>query len=416
MAHTPTHATGTGTGALNGYRVLDLTRVLAGPYCTQTLGDLGAEIIKIENPAGGDETRRWAPFLSGGESAYFFMANRNKKSVAIDIATAPGQALVRRLAATSDVLVENFRTGALKKFGLDYDDLRASNPALVYCSISGYGRHSPMADRPGYDFIAQAEGGMMSLTGDIDGEPVKTAVAVTDLFAGMNATQAILAALLARGRTGRGQHLDIALLDGQIAGLVNVASEYFATGQRPRRHGNSHPSIVPYQVFRASDDHFVLTIGNDQQFATLCQQVLERPELALDPLYASNRDRVRERATLVPLLAGIFGEQPAAHWLERLHRASLPAARIRQVPEALAAPEVLARGMVQRALHPTAGTISLVGSPLKLSDTPVREPEAPPLLGQHTRVILEKSLGLAPQTVTELETAGVIKNWIPTPP
>lgn len=403
-----TNNTAPAPGALAGMRVLDLTRVLAGPACTQTLGDLGADVIKIEHPRGGDDTRRWAPFLADGESAYFLMANRNKRSVAIDISTPEGQALVRRLAAVSDILVENYRAGALARYGLDYEDLRGDHPGLIYCSISGYGRHSPMADRPGYDFIAQAEGGMMSVTGSPDGEPVKTAVAVTDLFAGMNATQAILAALVARLRTGQGQHIDIALLDGQVAALVNVASEYLATGESPKRHGNAHPSIVPYQAFRAADDHFVLTIGNDLQFATLCREVIDRPELALDPLYATNMARVRERGTLVPLLAGIFRSQSASYWLDRLHRASLPAARIRSVPQALSAPEVLARGMVQEVQHPTSGAIRLVCSPLKLSGTPVRAPDAPPLLGQHTRVVLNELLKLSPQSLSDLQARGVI--------
>jgi len=366
---------------------------------------------RIESGEHGERRLTWSALdglLADGESAYFLMANRNKRSVAIDLSRPEGQALVRRLALSSDILVENFRTGALAKFGLDYEDLRRDHPGLIYCSISGYGRQSPMAHRPGYDFIAQAEGGMMSVTGSPDGEPVKTAVAVTDLFAGMNAAQAILAALVARLRTGQGQHIDIALLDGQVAALVNVASEYLATGKQPQRHGNAHPSIVPYQVFKAADAHFVLTLGNDQQFETFCRRVIDRPELAQDPRFQTNMARVRERGTLVPLLAAILAERPAAHWLARLDQAGLPAARIRDVPETLAAPEVLARDMVQEVQHPTSGTIRLVGSPLKLSGTPVREPVAPPLLGQHTRSVLGELLGLTPEALADLQKRNII--------
>jgi len=393
---------------LQGVRVLDLSRVLAGPWCTMTLGDLGADIVKVEHPEGGDDTRGWAPPSIGGESAYFICANRNKRSVAVDISRPEGQEIIRRLALDSDVLVENFRAGALGRYGLDYERIRELNPRIIYCSISGYGRSSPMADRPGYDFVIQAEGGLMSITGEVDGPPMKVGVAVADLFSGMNATQAILAALIARGRTGRGQHIDIALIDGQIAMLANVASACLVSGKRPGRYGNAHATTVPYQIFETSDADIALAIGNDRQFAILCRAVLGLPELVEDERFRTNSARVRNRGELLPVLQARFKEGRRASWLQKLLAAGLPAGSVRGVDEALAAPEVAARGMVEEIDHPTAGRIRLIGSPLKLSDTPIRKPSAPPLLGQHTREILRGRLDYSDEVLEALEEAGII--------
>ncbi|MBI4182733.1 MAG: CoA transferase [Proteobacteria bacterium] len=393
---------------LAGLLVLDLTRVLAGPWCTMTLADLGAEVIKIENPKGGDDTRAWSPPEAGGESAYYLCANRNKKSVAVDLGHAEGRRLVRALAAKADVLVENFRAGALARFGLDYPALAAENPGLVYCSISGYGRESPKAELGGYDFVVQAEGGLMAITGEADGAPMKLGVAIADLIAGMNATGAILAALTARARDGKGQFIDIALLDGVVAALANVASNHLVSGRPARRYGNAHANVVPYQLFEASDGALVLACGNDRQFAVLCGEVLGRAELAADPRFATNRARAENREALVPVLAALFAARPRAHWLAALRAAGVPAGAIREVAEVLAAPEVLARGMVQEVPHPTAGAVRLVASPLKLARTPVREIAPPPLLGEHTDEVLGRRLGLSAAEIARLREARAI--------
>jgi crotonobetainyl-CoA:carnitine CoA-transferase CaiB-like acyl-CoA transferase len=374
--------------ALSGVRVLDLSRVLAGPWCTQILGDLGAEVIKIENPAGGDDTRAWGPPYAGGEAAYYLCANRNKKSVAVDLATAEGQAVIRQLAQGCDVLVENFKTGGLDKYGLGYEAIRELNPAIVYCSISGYGRTSPLADRAGYDYVIQAEGGLMSVTGEADGEPMKVGVAVADLFTGMGAAQAILAAIMVQRRDGVGQHIDMSLFDSQLAMLANVGAAHLASGSEPRRYGNGHPAIVPYQTFETAKGPIVVAVGNDRQFLALCRDVLEQPQIAADPRFARNKDRVGARDTLVPILARAFLERPAEHWLQRMRAAGIPCGAVRTVGQALASPETLASGMVRTVPHHTAGEVALIASPLKLSRTPVVDPTAPPLLGQHTEEVL----------------------------
>ncbi|VTU45770.1 Succinyl-CoA:(R)-benzylsuccinate CoA-transferase subunit BbsF (plasmid) [Variovorax sp. SRS16] len=374
--------------ALAGVRILDLSRVLAGPWCTMTLADLGADVIKIENPAGGDDTRGWGPPNVGGESAYFFCANRNKRSVAVDISQPEGQALVRELLAHCDVVVENFRAGALQRYGLDYDSLSASRPDLIYCSISGYGRSSPLADRAGYDYIMQAEGGLMSITGEAEGEPMKVGVAVADLFTGMYAVQAILAAIIARRNDGLGQRIDMALFDCQLTMLANVGSSYLVSGKEPVRYGNGHPAVVPYQVFPTRDAEIVIAVGNDRQFRLFCEQVLERPDIVADVRFTANADRARHRDALVPLLSDILRTQDAAHWQARLATTGIPTGRVRTVGAALESPEAQARGMVSEVEHPTAGSIRLVSSPLRMSGTPVRTPSPPPTLGQHTDEVL----------------------------
>ena len=373
--------------ALAGIRVLDLSRVLAGPWCTMVLADLGAEVIKIESPERGDDTRHWGPPSIAGESAYFLSANRNKKSVAVDLSTPEGQAAVFALARRADVLVENFKLGGADRFGLGYEAVARENPGIVYCSISGYGRASPLAERPGYDFVIQAEGGLMSITGEPGGQPMKTGVAVADLFTGMAAVQAILAALIARTRDGVGQHIDLALYDCQLSMLANVGSSHLVSGQEPVRYGNGHPTIVPYQTFAASDGAIVVAVGNDCQFQDLCV-LLGCPELPVDPRFAANGCRVVNRDALIGQLAAVFIRENAAHWLQRMDAAGIPSGRVRQVGEALAAPVAIARGMVQTVEHPTAGPIRLVASPLKLSRTPTVAPEAPPTLGADTAEIL----------------------------
>ncbi len=378
--------------ALDGIRILDLSRVLAGPWCTMTLGDLGADVIKIENPRGGDDTRGWGPFVAG-ESAYYLCANRNKRSVAVDMSTTEGQQLLRELAALSDVVVENFKARALARYGLDYESLRKVKPDLIYCSISGYGRTSPLADRAGYDYVLQAEAGLMSITGEPDGEPVKVGVAVADLFTGMYAVQAILAAIIARRNDGQGQLIDLALFDCQLAMLANVASATLLSGEEPRRYGNAHASVVPYQVLPTRDSEIVLACGNDRQFKLLCDVVLERPDIGTDPRFVTNMGRLTHRDALIPLLKDVLSTRGAAEWQERLASTGIPTGTVRTVGAALASPEAVARDMVTTVDHARAGPVRIVSSPIRMSGTPVRKPSAPPFLGQHTDEVLEDLLG-----------------------
>ncbi len=385
---------------LTGKRVLDLSRVLAGPWCTMILGDLGAEVIKIENPDGGDDTRKWGPPYAATESAYYLCTNRNKKSVAIDLSCKAGQDAVRGLAAISDVVVENYKLGGLDKFGLDYASLKAINPRLVYCSISGYGRESPRAAEPGYDYVIQAEGGLMSVTGDADRPPVRVGVAVADLFTGMTAAQAVLAALIAADRDGVGQHIDIALFDAQLAMLANIGSATLVSGQEPARLGNAHPTVVPYQTFATADVDIVIAVGNDRQFGLLCREMLDRSDLADNPHYATNAARVINRDSLIAALTPLIAAKPSDWWLTELKRVGVPCGAVRTVGAALASPEALARGMVTEVEHPLAGPIPLIMSALKLADTPVVAPSAPPLLGEHGVEILSVLLGY-----TERQTA-----------
>jgi crotonobetainyl-CoA:carnitine CoA-transferase CaiB-like acyl-CoA transferase len=393
---------------LAGRWVLDLSRVLAGPWCTMVLADLGAEVIKVENPAGGDDTRHWGSPYVGGEAAYYLCANRNKQSISVDLSRPEGQDLVRALAAQSDVLVENYKLGGLDRFGLDYASIAAINPAIVYCSISGYGRASPIAERPGYDYVVQAEGGLMAVTGEVEGQPMKVGVAVADLFTGMAAAQAILAALIARDRDGCGQHIDMALFDCQLSMLANVGAANLASGLEPRRYGNGHPTVVPYQLFDSRDGRVVVAVGNDRQFAAFCNGVLGRPEIAGDERFATNAARVANREALIALLAPLIAAETTTHWLDRMRDFGIPCAEVRSVGAALSSPEAVARDMVTQVEHPTAGLISLVASPLKLGGTPVAEPVAPPLLGQHTDAVLRERLGLDAARIDALRRAGAI--------
>jgi formyl-CoA transferase len=392
---------------LTGIRILDLSRVLAGPYCTMLLGDLGAEVIKVERPGTGDDTRAWGPPFTAGESAYYLCANRNKKSITVNLKSVAGQEIIRRLAGLSDVLVENFKVGELTDLGLGYDQLQLLNPRLIYCSITGYGQTGPDSELPGYDFIIQGRGGVMSITGEPDGEPMKVGVAIVDITAGLFAANAIQAALLARVRTGRGQAIDIALLDSQVAWLANVASNYLVSGQRPGRFGNGHPTIVPYQSFRARDGFFCLAVGNDGQWQRLCR-LLGRPELATDSRFATNPVRVQHRDELIAVLQAIFSTQEIAYWLREITAAGIPCGPVQAIDHVFADPQVLARDMVWTVPHPTAGEVRLTGSPLKLSETPVACQTHPPLLGEHTDEVLTSLLRYSGAEVTQLRAEGVV--------
>lgn len=372
---------------LQGIRVLDLTRVLAGPYCTMVLGDLGAEVIKVES-SEGDETRGWGPPFAGGESAYYLCINRNKRGIVVDFKTAEGRDLLQRLIQQSDVLVENFRPGSLARFSLDFESASALNPRLIYCSITGFGQTGPLRDKPGYDFMIQAMGGIMSVTGEPNGEPMKTGVAVADLFAGQNAVIAILAALQARTLTGRGQHLDISLFDSQLGWLANVASNYLISGNLPKRHGNAHANIVPYQSFSASDGWFVVAVGNDRQFAKMCE-VIGKSELASDARFVTNSARVQNREALLAILKPVFLTRTVNEWLDLIGD-EFPCGPINTLEQVFSNPQVAARDMLIHMQHPTIGDLPLVGSPLKFSDTPVEYKLPPPRLGEHTEEVLRE--------------------------
>ncbi|MEQ9463905.1 MAG: CaiB/BaiF CoA-transferase family protein [Haliea sp.] len=387
-------------GALSHLRVLDLSRVLAGPWATQILADLGAEVIKVERPDGGDDTRAWGPpFMAGGdgeptaESAYFLCTNRGKQSRCVDIKSAEGQAALRALARDCDVLVENFKVGDAARFGLDYASLSALNPGLVYCSITGFGQTGPLRDRPGYDFLVQAMGGLMSVTGQPDGspgaEPMKVGVALTDIMTGLYATVGILAALTERDRSGLGQQVDLALLDVTAATLANQASNYLVGGINPGQLGNAHPNIVPYQSFVARDGHLVVAVGNDAQFRRFVA-VLGCPELADDSRFLSNRLRVQHREQLIPLLQAPMLTRDKADWLQRLATAGVPAGPINSIAEVFSEPQILARDMRVNVPHPLNPDLELVGSPIKLSRTPIVYDSAPPTLGQHTESVLAR--------------------------
>ncbi|MBC5784162.1 CoA transferase [Ramlibacter sp. USB13] len=409
--------------ALDGIRVLDLSRVLAGPWCTQTLADLGADVIKIERPGTGDDTRTWGPpFLKGrdgqdtAEAAYYLGTNRNKRSVTCDIAQPEGQALVRELAKHCDVFVENFKVGDMARYGLDYGSIRAINPRIVYCSVTGFGQTGPYRERAGYDYAIQGMGGLMSITGerdDLGGGPQKVGVAVADLFTGMYSTVGILAALRHAERTGEGQYLDMALLDVQTAMLANLGANYLVSGKVPGRAGNAHQNIVPYQVFEVapaedgSKDHIILAVGNDGQFAKFCQ-VAGRPELASDARFAKNQDRVRNRAVLVPMLEDVMKTRRKHEWLPALEAAKVPCGAINNLAEVFADPHVQSRGMVHQWRHPLADSLNLVASPLKLGGTPVRTDLPPPLLGQHTEQVLGEVLGWDAARIAALRAKEVI--------
>ena len=418
----PTDSESLPAQALRGVRVLDLSRVLAGPWCTQTLADLGADVIKVERPLTGDDTRGWGPpYLKDAagadtsEAAYYLAANRNKRSITVDLASAEGQALVRRIAAQSDVLVENYKVGDMARYGLDAPTMLARNPRLVYCSITGFGQTGPYRERAGYDYAAQGIGGLMSVTGPSRAEsaddapgggPQKVGVAVADLFTGMYASTAILAALRHRDRTGVGQSIDMALLDTQVAMLANLGANYLVSGVVPQRAGNAHQNVVPYQVFEVDDGHLILAVGNDAQFERFCA-VAGLRELALDPRFVRNAGRVRDRAALVPRLAQVFKTRRRADWLAALEAAKVPCGPINDLAEVFADPQVVQREMTVRMAHPLGAQVELVASPMKLSATPVQYRLPPPLLGEHTDEVLSE-LGLDRDEIARLRRLGAI--------
>jgi crotonobetainyl-CoA:carnitine CoA-transferase CaiB-like acyl-CoA transferase len=409
-------------GALSHIRVLDLSRILAGPWAGQILADLGADVIKVERPGAGDDTRGWGPpFLKDQDgnttdaAAYFLCANRNKHSIAIDMTQPEGQKVIRALAAESDVVLENFKVGGLRQYGLDYESLKEVNPALIYCSITGFGQTGPYAQRAGYDFLIQGLGGLMSLTGLPDGEPgggpMKVGVALTDVLTGLYATTAVLAALAHRDKdgypTGIGQHIDLALLDVQVACLANQAMNYLTTDKSPQRLGNAHPSIVPYQDFPTSDGYMILAIGNDGQFTRFCD-VAGCPELATDRRFATNKGRVENRSVLIPLLKQKTVFRATAEWISALEAVGVPCGPINTLADVFADPQVKARGLRVEMPHPDAGNVSLVASPIRLSETPVEYRNPPPRLGEHTHAVLQRVLNMDEKAIAELKQSGAI--------
>ncbi len=394
-------------GALDGIRVIDFTRVLAGPYCTMMLGDLGAEVIKVEQPGSGDGTRQWGPPWVGEESAYFLSTNRNKKSITLNLKHEEGQRLAHELIASADVMVENFRPGTTAKLGLDYEKLTAEHPSLIYCSITGYGKNGPYSERSGYDFMIQAQGGLLSITGPEDGPPSKVGVAIVDITAGLHATSAILAALYHRKTTEEGQHIDIALFDTQVGWLANVAHNYFATGAPPKRYGNAHPNIVPYETFSTSDGYVAVAVGTDAQFDRLCTAV-GRTDLGQDSRYRTNADRVEHRDTLVPELQEVFRQQAASEWIDLLLEHRIPVGPVNDIPTVLNDPQVLAREMVLEVEHSSLGPIQQLGPVPKLSRTPARVRKAPPTLGEDTESVLLSELGCSPADIETLREQAVI--------
>lgn len=403
------------TGPLKGLRVFDLTRILAGPGCTQILGDMGADIIKIERPNAGDDTREWGPpFLKDKdgnettESAYYLCVNRNKKSITLDFTKPEGLALAKKIIGTCDILVENFKTGSLEKYGLGYDDLKKEFPNLIYCSITGFGRTGPYAKRAGYDYLIQAMGGIMSMTGTPDGEPQKMAMAYVDVLTGLYALNGILAALYSREKTGSGQLIDISLMDTEIATLYNLAQYYLTSGVVPKRMGNAHASIVPYESFKASDGYIILAVGNDSQFKNFCA-FAGRPELAQDARFAENDDRVRNRDIIVPIIRDIVAQHTIEHWITGLEAKGVPCGPVNTIDKVFADPQVIAREMVTEMSHPYApAPIKVVASPLKFSETPVSYRAAPPYLGQHTESFLKDELKLDENDIQNLKNKGVV--------
>jgi formyl-CoA transferase len=394
-------------GPLAGVRVLDLTRVLAGPYCTMFLGDLGAEVVKVEQPGVGDDTRGWGPPFIGGESAYFLCINRNKKSITVDLKTDEGVELVRRLAGSADVLIENFRPGTMERFGLGEASLRSFNPKLIYASLSGFGADGPMSEVPGYDLIVQAWGGLMSITGAPDGEPTKVGVAIMDLVAGLMLGKAIVAALFAREKIGVGQKIDTSLLEAEVASLINVGSNYLIAGTTAKRWGNAHPSIVPYQSFKTADGYLVIGVASEGIWQRFCQAI-SRSELAADPRFAKNSNRVENRAALIAILGQIFIACETDAWLKLLNKAEVPCAPVQTVDQVFSAPQVLQREMVVEVDHPKAGTVRMAGIPVKFSTTPATVRLPPPLLGQHTEEVLASWLGVNDQEIADLKTRKII--------
>ncbi|MFM9887896.1 MAG: CaiB/BaiF CoA transferase family protein [Burkholderiales bacterium] len=406
------------TRPLSHIRVLDLTRVLAGPWAAQNLADLGAEVIKIERPGTGDDTRSWGPpWLkdeSGHdtrESAYFLSVNRGKKSMTVDISKPDGQALIRKLVANSDVLLENYKVGDLKRYGLSYDDLRTVNPGLIYCSVTGFGQTGPYANRPGYDFVFQGMGGLMSITGERDelpgGGPQKVGIAVTDVVTGMYASLAVTAALTHRQISGVGQYVDMALFDSIVAFNANQILNFWVSGNIPKRWGNAHVNITPYEVFPSADGFIILAVGNDSQFASFCTAA-GRPELATDARFRSNPDRLKHRDALIPIVKGLVRERPSKQWIRDLEAANVPCGAINNMQEVFEDPHVQARGMRVDIPHPLSGTVPSVASPMRFSETPVTYDRPPPLLGQHTDEILRDLLGLGADEISRLREARIV--------
>ncbi|MHC4946267.1 MAG: CaiB/BaiF CoA transferase family protein [Planctomycetota bacterium] len=392
---------------LSGIRVLDLSRILAGPHCTMLLGDLGAEVIKVERPGIGDDTRTWGPPFAGGEAAYYLCCNRNKKSVAIDLKNPVGADLVKELARTSDVFVENFTPGLTKRFGLDYESLKAINPRLIYCSITAYGQDGPYRDRPGYDMVLSAVGGLMWITGEQDGDPCKVGVAITDVLTGVHAAGAIMASLLWRERSGRGQYIDCSLLDIQASGLANIASNYLVAGREAKRWGTAHESIVPYQVFHTKDHPIAIAAANQKLWENF-SKALGREEWLEDPRFATNPKRVEHRDVLLPLVAERMGEKTCDEWMELLTAASVPCGPVNNMERLFNDPQIKHRNMIAEVPHPTIGTLKLCGIPIKYSDTPGVIQRPPPLVGEHTDEVLEGVLGYDSNRIEELRQQGAI--------
>ena len=405
---------------LSHIRVLDLSRVLAGPLAGQFLADLGADVIKVERPVKGDDTRGWGPPYAieptdgdPGLSAYFMCANRGKRSIAIDMTKPEGAALVRRMAAGVDVLIENFKVGGLEKYGLDYESVRAINPSIVYCSITGFGQTGPYAKRAGYDFLVQAMGGFMSVTGTPDGEPgagpMKAGVAIADQISGMNALTGILAALVRRERTGEGERVDVALLESTVAALANQAASFLATGIAPKRLGNGHPTVVPYQAFETKDGHIVLAIGNDRQFAKFCE-IAGRPDLAADPRFTGNPGRIVHRGDLIPQVADLMRGRTTAEWIEVLESAAVPCGPINDIREVFNDRQIAARDVRRTLTHPQLGELDVVANPTRLASHDTTHPSPPPRLGQHTRDVLQTTLALSADEIDRLIADGVVES------
>jgi formyl-CoA transferase len=393
--------------ALDGVRVLDLSRILAGPYCTMMLGDLGAEVIKVERPGTGDDTRTWGPPFSGGESAYFLSCNRNKRSITIDLGRPQGRELVRGLARKSDVLVENFKPGLMKRFGLDYEALRELNPRLVYCSVTAYGQNGPYRDRPGYDMVLSAVGGLMYITGERDGNPCKVGVAITDVLTGVYASGAITASLLWRERSGRGQYVDCSLLDAQVAGLANIASNYLVADQEATRWGTAHESIVPYQVFPTKDRPIAIAAASQKLWIGFCEAIGKK-EWLQDPRFETNPKRVENREVLLPLIATVMAGRTCDEWMATLLQAAVPCGPVNNMESLFADPQVRHRNMIAEVPHPTIGKVRLTGVPIKYTSTPGRVRSAPPLLGEHTDQVLSSVLGCSPERIAALHKDGVV--------
>jgi formyl-CoA transferase len=392
---------------LEGIRVLDLSRVLAGPYCTMTLGDLGADVIKVEQPGTGDDTRRWGPPWAGTESAYYLCVNRNKRSITLDLKSEQGKQILIDLAKQADIVVENFKVGALDRMGIGYRDLSAVNPGLIWCSITGYGQDGPFAGHAGYDFVAQGEAGIMSITGEVNGEPMKVGVAIVDITTGLFSSNAILAALHARHATGQGQHIDSSLFSSAIAWLANVGSSYLTTGDLPERLGNAHPSIVPYQTFKTKDLWIIIGAGNNRQFESLCT-IVGLEHLASDARFMDNPSRVANRDELIPLLQEVLITREADDWLAEISAAGIPCGPINTLDRVFSHPQTQHRNMVVEMEHPTAGKIRLAGIPFTMSGTPPAILRHPPLLGEHTDEVLTNELGYDLVSIGELRQQGVI--------